>query len=1035
MKKIYTIIAILLAILTSGNAICQKSQNYWDFDKWGEVYFSFQTDNAKDLQALSRIISIDKYDNGTVIAYANERTFNEFLQFGYEPTILLHPSTIFPEEEFKMYTLDQFNAKETYEWDSYPTYPAYVAMMDEFQTDYPSICTTIHLAPTVQNRELIICKLTSANNPTTKTRVLLTSSMHGDETTGIVLLLRMIDYLCTHYGTDTRITGFLDNAEIWICPMANPDGTYHGGNNTVFGSQRYNGNNCDLNRNYKDDAFGDHPDGNVWQPETIAFMNLVDTVQFTISFNYHGGAEVCNYPWDNKSPLHADNAWWVLICREYADTAHVYNSSYMTYLQNGITNGYQWYTITGSRQDNANAFHNLKEVTIEISNTKTLPASQLPNHWNWNYRSVLNFIQEALYGIHGTVTDAETGNPINDCQIFIEGHDTNGSHSMSDPYGYYARPIKGGTYNVTYMALGYEPVTIPITISDFQTVVQDVQLTYTGMTVSFEADATNVSLGGTVNFTNSTYSQDPITSYYWEFPGGTPSTSTEENPSVVYSSEGTFDVTLTVTSESETATLTKENYITVTNMYLMQTGTFTTCSGMFFDDGGPSGNYGNQKNYTITFTPSTPGAQMSVTFESFHLENNYDFLFIYDGPNTSSPSLGTYSGTSSPGTKTSTAEDGSLTFKFTSDYSVTYDGWSAVLSCIGGNPCVAPQISGTFDLVGTEATVFLSWEEVAGSSGYKVYRNDVLLGSTTSASFEDTDLISGNQYCYTVKSICEDGDTEPSNQVCFNYLLGDANDDGTVNVSDIMTLINYLMNGNPDNIVLPNADVNQDGVFNVIDVVCIVNIITSGSYTPDQCNNPDDSAVYTIKNGVLYLNTTKPLSGIQFTFKLNGSEEPELLQPMNNFETNAALNAEGQYVVIAYGMDNVKLDNGEYAIMNVAEATIVSAVFCDPFGCKVNPVDGNALGIEDYPVTASQPYPSPFSNELTIPYIVNEAANNVEFVITSISGKVVTVISADASAGSHKVTWNPEGIADGMYIITLRVDGSDLYHSKVILQK
>ena len=105
-------------------------------------------------------------------------------------------------------------------------------------------------------------------------QVLYTSSMHGDETTGYVLLLRLIDYFTSHYGTDAEVTDMINGMEIWINPAANPDGTYHGGNNTVFGATRSNGNGIDLNRNYPDPQYGDHPDGNAWQPETILFMQF-----------------------------------------------------------------------------------------------------------------------------------------------------------------------------------------------------------------------------------------------------------------------------------------------------------------------------------------------------------------------------------------------------------------------------------------------------------------------------------------------------------------------------------------------------------------------------------------------------------------------------------------------------------------------------------------------------------------------------------------------------------------------------------------
>ena len=89
--------------------------------------------------------------------------------------------------------------------------------------------------------------------------------------------------------------------EIYITPLANPDGTYHGGNNTVSGAWRGNANGIDLNRNYWDPADGQHPDGEVWQTETIANMNFMAAHHFVISANFHGGAEVVNYPWDTWS--------------------------------------------------------------------------------------------------------------------------------------------------------------------------------------------------------------------------------------------------------------------------------------------------------------------------------------------------------------------------------------------------------------------------------------------------------------------------------------------------------------------------------------------------------------------------------------------------------------------------------------------------------------------------------------------------------------------------------------------------------------
>lgn len=56
-------------------------------------------------------------------------------------------------------------------------------------------------------------------------------------------------------------------------------------------------------------------------------------------------------------------------------------------------------------------------------------------------------------------------------------------------------------------------------------------------------------------------------------------------------------------------------------------------------------------------------------------------------------------------------------------------------------------------------------------------------------------------------------------------LYGDANDDGVVNVLDIIAVVNYIMGGNPDPFNFEAADVNNDGAINVLDIIFDTNII------------------------------------------------------------------------------------------------------------------------------------------------------------------------------------------------------------------
>ena len=56
-------------------------------------------------------------------------------------------------------------------------------------------------------------------------------------------------------------------------------------------------------------------------------------------------------------------------------------------------------------------------------------------------------------------------------------------------------------------------------------------------------------------------------------------------------------------------------------------------------------------------------------------------------------------------------------------------------------------------------------------------------------------------------------------------ILGDANNDGFINISDVTAIINYILNKNPEGFVIDNADVNGDGLINMSDVTNIINII------------------------------------------------------------------------------------------------------------------------------------------------------------------------------------------------------------------
>ncbi len=134
------------------------------------------------------------------------------------------------------------------------------------------------------------------------------------------------------------------------------------------------------------------------------------------------------------------------------------------------------------------------------------------------------------------------------------------------------------------------------------------------------------------------------------------------------------------------------------NILMTGSANYTTCNGIFYDGGGASGNYLNDQNDVVTISPATPGTKISVNFSYFRTQTQYtqfkntsqildDVLFVYDGNSTAAPQINALFGQTSPGVITSSAADGSLTFKFVSGKPNSTPatgirlGWAATINC------------------------------------------------------------------------------------------------------------------------------------------------------------------------------------------------------------------------------------------------------------------------------------------------------------------------------------------------------------------
>ena len=193
--------------------------------------------------------------------------------------------------------------------------------------------------------------------------------------------------------------------------------------------------------------------------------------------------------------------------------------------------------------------------------------------------------------------------------------------------------------------------------------------------------------------------------------------------------------------------------------FVIFNGEVTLCAGTLFDTGGSEGGYQLNEDLTLTIFPATPGSFVQLDFNSFAVEEDFDFLNIYNGNSTASPLIVSATGGIAPATIISSAADGSLTLNFSSDFIINDAGFEIAISCF--TPAEAPSCAtGFFPAdAATEVSLnaVLSWTNGPGApaSGFNVFfgtdpDNLVLVGDGIEVAAFTPDLDANTTYYWQV---------------------------------------------------------------------------------------------------------------------------------------------------------------------------------------------------------------------------------------------------------------------------------------------
>ena len=254
---------------------------------------------------------------------------------------------------------------------------------------------------------------------------------------------------------------------------------------------------------------------------------------------------------------------------------------------------------------------------------------------------------------------------------------------------------------------------------------------------------------------------------------------------------------------------------------------------------------------------------------------------------------------------------------------------------------------------------------------------------------------------------------------CISY--GDVNLDGDLNVSDIVIIINFIVDddSNPSVEEFTIADFNSDNIINILDVVQIINTIFGDALSRGVAVS---NSIVFYGNGILKYKSDGQIAGIQLEVSGDYTIIHKYLSKGWHLESS-------DNIIIIYSMDGTPLDS-EKLFEYEGNLKINSIIIADWYNSNVN-VE-SVLISKDYQL--SQAYPNPFNPVTSFQYSI-PIDGMVNISVYNINGRIIAeLVDSYVSSGTYIYKWNANNASSGVYFIRM-VSGNAIYTQKIMLLK
>lgn len=355
--------------------------------------------------------------------------------------------------------------------------------------------------------------------------------------------------------------------------------------------------------------------------------------------------------------------------------------------------------------------------------------------------------------------------------------------------------------------------------------------------------------------------------------------------------------------------------------------------------------------------------------------------------------------------------------------------------------------------------LYLNWDNLrtTGSDiiGYNLYRRNKSTNNTKAFTLLNTKLVLNNNYTdykvnidsvydyvYTAVRDGMNNETDSSFIVSGQPLhskLADANGDSSINVADIVTVVNKILQKDPTPFIFKQTDMNNDGVINVLDVIGIINRIlnpSTGGLTTGYDYNSKLSAgkasIY-LSGDTLWTNSDVKIGGIEYA----DASIKQWLSPIANWE-KVTLPNNNVANRMTYGFDKTLEQHKDIPL-----AIVTSDI--NPRNWLVSSDDGRPVEISwlgnikknlvavSESVKISRLYPNPAHDQFSFTMDNNTAIHTVSLELLDINGRRINNYNlGNFAAGINSKTINTSHLKSGVYKVVIQWNEGESIHRQVL---